>query len=745
MSTETGSQASLAKIRELVMEKNEIQSELNQEKLRSKALSGKIVLLEATVKKLESEKLGSVAMIEQKAKEIKNLTAKVSELEMKIKEMKGEEGDGDPNTDPNPGDGSDSEGKFTAGDFEARIAELKEQIIAALPTLESNERLSGLKELTKAMWDCKKEWDDAKVQFKQAKTKEEKQKWKKIEQEKKEEWKELRKTNLPLQMNEAEAFFREIEPTLKELENAIMECSILIRSEPERLAQWCAEKGAHRDMWKEFMENKDLQKKMIVNGGASLGKFHKSLEIHTGITRDIGDDAPNEVYDKIALAVALELADPVEIFHQKNVFVDPLERFWHYANAHTNNHLDKVFAGLTVWEMRNVVNSNATNEDSTWLREFLKKYRPDQARTPCSIWRYLWQIRTDMLYRPPVHEFDDFKDVLSAGGKCGPVSFYSRALIRAWGRPVWGVSQPGHAAIGRWHPEGLWTTANGLSWWNSNYIEKRYYRAGGHRRAGTDFDEDGRGRFNSTEEQYFYNVALIEAVADINEEWLKRFTPPEQIWRSVALSRRLRFAKSPWRKEPEEWKSEPLKLGRPLLPDTPEKFSTDEKIEFKGGQWVVPPTLCSDPKLSEVATVFHEFKDTEFPYYPSPDYYWNHVLVMRQWTGEWCIHVGKDASMSKWVTYTMPDDFAEGSYDLSLKVVTVHKLNQFPLIFVIVDPEGNESEEIVLDMPYTRGEWKNTESIKVEMKPGSKFKFRMSVKWNCKVTIKEFQLKPVEA
>lgn len=636
-----------------------------------------------------------------------------------------------------------AEEEFTAEYFEARIAELKEQIVAGLPTLESSEAFRNHYDLVVAVDESNQEYKDATAAKNASKDNAEKKELAKIEKEKHDAFLKKQSEIWPLRMDEADAFFAEVEPALKELENAIMECSILIRSEPARLAEWCAAKDSHPDLWKEFMANKDLQKKMIVNGGASLGKYYTSLELHADITRDFDKDYPNEVFDKLALAVALELATPVEIFKQEGTFVDPFERFWYYANAHTYNQLDKNFAGLTVWEMRNVVNSNATNEDCTWLREFLKRYRPDQVRTPCSKWKYIWSQRTDTSRRPVAHPFENFVDLVSAGGPCGPQAWYSRALIRAWGLPAWGVKQPGHAAIGRWFPEGMWGTELGMSWSRSNFYEFRYYKVQ-HRREGEDFNEDGRGRFNATEEEYFYGVAMLEAIADINEEWLVAFTPPEQIWRSMAISKRFRFANSPWREEPKEWKNKPWKWGRPYLPDTPVTFSTDEKMEFKRGRWVVPPATCTEPNLPTDLKVFHEFKDKdEFPYYPGCDYRGSTFHVMMSWTGQWCVQV---TTPGKWLgTYTMPDDFPAGSYELSWKYVTVHR-EHYPIGIVTIDPDGTESEEQSVEIAYTRGEWATTEPIKVEMKPGSKFKFQILPHdgRTFGVTIQEFYLKPAE-
>lgn len=283
-----------------------------------------------------------------------------------------------------------------------------------------------------------------------------------------------------------------------------------------------------------------------------------------------------------------------------------------------------------------------------------------------------------------------------------------------------------------------------MAWKSSHFDEFRYYKVR-HQREGIDFDEDSRSRINSSEEDYFYSVALLEAVADCKGEWLAPEIPPDQIWRSLAISRRFRFANSPWREEPKEWKNKPLKYKRPLLPDTQEFFSTDEKMFFKGDKWVVPPATCTSPDLPKECEVYHEFKDTEFPYYPGTDYRNNlSVHVMMSFDGQWCISVGRVSNSLKWwVEYTMPDDFPAGSYELNLKYVTIHR-EQKPMKIATIDPDGTESEVVIVEIAYTRGEWGYTEPITVELKPGGKFKFGLEEGRKFGMTIQEFYLKPME-
>ena len=286
----------------------------------------------------------------------------------------------------------------------------------------------------------------------------------------------------------------------------------------------------------------------------------------------------------------------------------------------------------------------------------------------------------------------------------------------------------------------MWGTELGHAWQNSHFPELRYYKQQ-HEREGNDFNEDSRARCNISEEDYFYRVALLEALEDSLEGWLDPHIPADQYWRSLAISRRFRFANSPWKEEPKEWRHKPAKWKRPLLPDTPEKFSTDEKMEFIRGQWVIPPCTCTHPDIPATSEVYHEFKDKEFPHYPGTDYRAAHLHVMMAYTGGWIIQLGN--GLKAYTEYTMPDDFPEGSYELTLKFVNVHQL-QTPLYFIIIDPEGNESEKMLIDIPYTRGEYMIGDPITVEMKPGSKFRLGRTEGCQFNLTIKEFYLKPVD-
>ena len=120
---------------------------------------------------------------------------------------------------------------------------------------------------------------------------------------------------------------------------------------------------------------------------------------------------------------------------------DPLDRYNHFKKAHKNGELFPTFDTLAVWDLRHVVNSNASDEDLAWGREMVNTWRPDLRNkeqvvvTTSSVWRR----------NSPIPFNDTYKNVLSGGGKCGPRSSWAVFICQAWGLPAFGVGQPAHA------------------------------------------------------------------------------------------------------------------------------------------------------------------------------------------------------------------------------------------------------------------------------------------------------------
>jgi hypothetical protein len=139
---------------------------------------------------------------------------------------------------------------------------------------------------------------------------------------------------------------------------------------------------------------------------------------------------------------------------------DPLARHRHFKSAHRNGELFPTFAGLTVWDLRQIMSSNASDEDLAWGRAMVNTWVPQMKAgqkvvdTTSLVWRR----------NSPIPFDNTFKNVLAGGGKCGPRSSWAVFICQAWGIPAIGLAQPAHAAVGYKDVDGQWKTAYGRSW-----------------------------------------------------------------------------------------------------------------------------------------------------------------------------------------------------------------------------------------------------------------------------------------
>ena len=138
---------------------------------------------------------------------------------------------------------------------------------------------------------------------------------------------------------------------------------------------------------------------------------------------------------------------------------DPLDRYNHFKSAHKNKQLFPSFETLTVWDLRQVVCSNASDEDLAWGREMVNTWMPqlrageNVVDTTSQVWR-----------RNSPIPHTDYKAVLDGGGKCGPRSSWAVFICQAFGIPATGVGQPAHACVAYKSIDGTWKVAYGRSW-----------------------------------------------------------------------------------------------------------------------------------------------------------------------------------------------------------------------------------------------------------------------------------------
>lgn len=176
---------------------------------------------------------------------------------------------------------------------------------------------------------------------------------------------------------------------------------------------------------------------------------------------------------RLALGTALGHAVPVPLRYKDPAApsvttVDPVARYLHYERHYLAGDLDPAMEVLTAFELRWTTNSDAEDEDLLWLRTTMGNYRPENIAMDYS-WRYAEAVHTDVAYGDPqCSELPGicnghYAQIPAAGGECGPRAFFGRFARKAYGLPTWGVTQPGHAAMSAWTPDG-WRVLLGADW-----------------------------------------------------------------------------------------------------------------------------------------------------------------------------------------------------------------------------------------------------------------------------------------
>jgi hypothetical protein len=204
-----------------------------------------------------------------------------------------------------------------------------------------------------------------------------------------------------------------------------------------------------------------------------------ALEIWKNIL-NADPDAKQGIYLKLAIATAIAppgsgntgaggAATPAS----------PVDRYKYYKTAHKTGELFPSFDHLTVWEYTRIVSTGASDDDLTWAREMLNTFRPDlrvderAVETTSLVWR-----RGAPAKFYPNGGYQNFKNVLAGGGKCGPRSSWAVMVCQAFGIPAIGVGQPAHACVAfkaanpliQPQPGSAWKVGYGAGWDKSTLL-----------------------------------------------------------------------------------------------------------------------------------------------------------------------------------------------------------------------------------------------------------------------------------
>jgi hypothetical protein len=488
-------------------------------------------------------------------------------------------------------------------------------------------------------------------------------------------------------------------------------------------AEWCQKGNEESErVLRLLLHSVDLQRRMLLAGGAAGDHYGRAIQIYEQIVAQQSREEPDAVLERLALACGLELCNPLGMFGNIKVLIDPLQRYIHYEEAYLAGELDEAFSQFTVQELRMVVNSDASDEQLVWGRESLKNYRPQYVLTDDVQFRYCNIVKSDVPYLKPVwyKEPRSYDQILSGGGKCGPRAWYGRFVCKAFGIPVWGVRQTGHACMGRWTREG-WKTCFGKGFPHSYWGTRR----------GSDFYLETQARSAvESEEAYIQQVLRLEWMGQFCKESSKLvrehfMAHPKYPWWTLSMMQRKILAAAA-----EAVTDSPTRKGGKLTHPKSSQVTKVERLKEQpavceaiakdGDKIIIPAACCTNPPPS--------------------------VLIMDSFLGGKQVQLKNKAK----VEYTLAADLLTSTvkqYSLTCLFCTVHR-NEKPIrLFVSSNSDDSEVPFLSVELPYTMGMWQETAPVVVELGgPDVTNTLKFARQSNMGgVTVKEIKLIPVEA
>jgi hypothetical protein len=600
-------------------------------------------------------------------------------------------------------------GEKLQAEYEATLTALRAQILQALPAVEESKKAAFLKAYAAEATATAAELKAGRALNGKPKDKEAAEKARDAAKA------ALAQAKAAAQLP-AKAILAELDKFLAsdKLDAKLVKAAVLAQATPRGLAEFAQQGPEQQALVKKLLADTGLMKQMLIAGGANGGKYGRAMEIYTAIQKASPQARRGEL-QRLALATALEHAVPIE---QKNPeadknaprFVDPVKRYLHFEKAYLDGELDPAFKNLTVWEYRNVVNGDETEDALTWGRAMLRNYRPDHIATPDYKWRYVKAVKTDVKYGSADQKNDLptnqlYQNIIMTGGVCGRRAWFGGFILRCFGIPIVRRPQEGHAALAHWTPEG-WVINFGAGWdWGwTKYGE------------GIDFEQYTQARKN---EAAFLPVLRAQWMGDVLGE--KRVfgmcDEPSGFWNGVALYRQRAIVEAA---KVASLGAVGTDIGEANVSKEKEHVvhvnvtEADKKVD------VSPTGVITIPAVACVNTSTNV----------------NTIVFMKSNLGGLQMHYER-VSQPATFEYTFHAPQA-GQYALTARVVTVSP-EQHLLLTV-----NDAAEPVVVNMPYTRGMWQTSAPVTITLAQGKNvLRFDRKPEYRG-LTIKDFTLTPVK-
>ncbi|CAB9516926.1 Sulfatase-modifying factor enzyme 1 [Seminavis robusta] len=603
--------------------------------------------------------------------------------------------------------GSDETGEYSGPWFSAWFDEIKEKVEALMPSLEDSQR-QALLEAGKNLQEATKDTYNALSLLPTA-----------LELER-----GVPKEPEPLAIHEAVQEARQafsdvatdildgkLDDVLEglDLDNMeVLQWLVFIQGTPTRLGSYCHEATDEQiaNLIK-LMKGEDVPilKQMMLSGGAKGGNYGKACEIYNEIGAKMNTD--KSILPKLQMAVALELCEPLAIFDTTTA-VDAVERYFDYEKAYLDGMLDPAFEHFSVWELRMVVDSDASNEELRWCREFMFTYRPDILYMGDQRWRYSSIVKTDVRYKRPdwTAQPRTMVQALARGGKCGPRAWFGRFCNKAFGNPTWGLVQPSHAALAKWTPTGwLCCLGSNLGYW--------------HDRDYLDFTYEAFMRKKMGDEFYCRKVDILM--------WMFLF---ENGGKSEGL----------WKHKPDTPWTNLAQIQRKRWGDTGKPFPVPDNFQCEVRTKISDLQQREDPKNEEMV-----FQDDGTIIVPASAHEGQKAVTFAK-----CLEGGKQFNVGEmwWIEYKIPGDKLPSDrkrFKLTVRVASTHDEDPNPFQCIVTSAHHSEKpmSEHSIPFPYTKGLWEETEPVEIELGGGGDERLKFMRQKPCwPVTVRDFKLTP---
>ena len=525
------------------------------------------------------------------------------------------------------------------------------------------------------------------------------------------------------------------------LDNMLAQYMVLRSATPRGLAKFAAQSPDNLTLIRQLLGDTGRMVQMLVADGPNGGKYGQAMKIYTDI-QQASPRAGEGVFQRLALAVSLGHAatiprrdrdvsagsvdddeddDTAQDGDDPSRVIDPVQRYLNYEQWYLAGELDIGFQDLCVWSLVMVVDGRDADETLAWGREMLHNLRPGFIPAHGDTSLYVDVVDAEIAYtssgpRNDRPELQFMQNILANGGICGRRAFFGRFILRAFGVPTTARSEPGHATLAHWHPDG-WRTRLGGSWGPGN--RGRYARMNRRRSipygvdlnflASTRARQDGDA-FTRVKRAQWIGTLMGERTkpgfhprgSDSNEE-------ESSFWNDLALHEQRRIIAG---LDAARGASSVASAAPAPAPGATGTITVDAN-----GVITIPSAATSSPTES-TRRLFRGHQ---------PEI----LFFTKARAGDTRLHVSRYANQNDTFTYTF-DAPRSGTYTMEARVAT-------PRWDLSLHASANGGAVVPMPLPYTIGMWETSAPVEIKLTAGrNELTFH-----GVRVAIDHFTLTPV--